>query len=152
MDWRDGSVVKSPGYSCRELGFNSPHPHGVSQPPAITVPGDLLLSSDLHRDQAHGKHPCRPNIRELGLKVCDIMPNNIYFDFMSMSVLSPCMLWALYVCLVLKEGIGSPERESLMVVSHPVGAGNRTRILCKCSKPLSQLSSHLQFLHKNTKF
>lgn len=80
------------------------------------------------------------------------MPDNLCFYFMCMSALAPCMLCALYVCLVLKEGAGSPELESLMFVSHSVGAGDRTRILCKstqCSKPLSQLQPPAAFTFKN---
>ena len=36
--WRDGSVVKSTGYSCRGPGFDSQQPHGSSQFPIIPIP------------------------------------------------------------------------------------------------------------------
>ena len=53
LGWRDGSVVKSTGCSCRGPGFASQHPHGGSELPVTPVPGDRIHSSDCHRDQAH---------------------------------------------------------------------------------------------------
>ena len=43
-DWRDGSVVKSTGYSSRGPRFNSQHPLGSSQQSVTPVPGDLTPS------------------------------------------------------------------------------------------------------------
>ena len=41
---RDGSAVKSTGYSSREPGFSSQHPHGSSQLSVVPVPGHLIPS------------------------------------------------------------------------------------------------------------
>jgi len=48
QSWRDGSAVKSICFSCRETGFDSQLPHGGSQPFIISVPRDLMPSSDPH--------------------------------------------------------------------------------------------------------
>ena len=50
QDWRDGSVVKSTGYSSRSHRFNSQQPYGGSQPPMSVVHGiwRSLLLADVH--------------------------------------------------------------------------------------------------------
>lgn len=39
-EWRDGSVLKNSGDSCRELGFDDWYPHSLSQPSVNPVPVD----------------------------------------------------------------------------------------------------------------
>jgi hypothetical protein len=50
--WKDGSVIKSRGCSRRKPEFSLGHPHGGSQASITAVPGDPMLSSDLHGHQA----------------------------------------------------------------------------------------------------
>jgi hypothetical protein len=45
--WRDGSVAKSTGCSCRRLGFESQHPHGGSQTHITLLLEDPVFSSGL---------------------------------------------------------------------------------------------------------
>ena len=47
--WRHGSAVTNTSCSCEGSGFNSQKPRCDSQPLAIPVPGDAVLSSDLYR-------------------------------------------------------------------------------------------------------
>ena len=47
MGWRDGSVIKNTGCSCRGPRFSSQHPHGGSQPSVTPAPGNLMPSSGL---------------------------------------------------------------------------------------------------------
>lgn len=51
--WRDGSVLKSNGCSSRGAPSASQHPYGGSQGTLTLVPGDMTVSSGLHRLQAH---------------------------------------------------------------------------------------------------
>lgn len=52
--WRDGTVVRVTDCLQRtQVGLPPPphtHTHDGSQPPAISVPGDLVPSSDLYRE------------------------------------------------------------------------------------------------------
>lgn len=61
--WRNGSVVKSPGCSCRGPGFNYQHPHGAAQLSEIPVPWDPMSSSSLNGHCMHmvHRHTCRQN-------------------------------------------------------------------------------------------
>lgn len=45
--WRDGSMVKSTGYSYKRPGFNIQHACNSSQSSGTPVPGDPIPSSDL---------------------------------------------------------------------------------------------------------
>ena len=49
--WREGSAVKSTGHSCRELGFNSQHQYGSSQPSITPVPEDPTPDLQGHHRQ-----------------------------------------------------------------------------------------------------
>jgi hypothetical protein len=51
--WRDGSVVKSDGYSSYGSDFVSIHTYGGSEPSVTPVSVDLNLSSGLHRHCMH---------------------------------------------------------------------------------------------------
>jgi len=48
LGWKDGSVVKSTGCSCRGPEFNSQQPHGGSQPSVMG--SDALFSSGVSED------------------------------------------------------------------------------------------------------
>lgn len=54
--WRDRPVVKSTDKSYRRPGFCSWHPHSKSQVTIISVLGDLILSSDVCRNQAKKRY------------------------------------------------------------------------------------------------
>jgi hypothetical protein len=53
---RGDSTVKSTGSSSRGSGFDSPHPHGVSQISVTPVPGNMMSFSGLHGHCMHVVH------------------------------------------------------------------------------------------------
>jgi hypothetical protein len=55
--WRDGTVVKSTGFSFRKPRFNSQHSHGSSKPSLTRGWGDLTPSSDFPEHPNHNHNP-----------------------------------------------------------------------------------------------
>lgn len=88
--WREGSAVKSTGHSCRELGFNSQHQYGSSQPSSSRGPNtwpprapQAARGAQIH---TRGKHPYtekyqkengsdrQPRTEGIHVRITDTMP------------------------------------------------------------------------------
>ena len=67
--WRDGSVVKSTGYSSRGPEFKSQHPHGSSRL-SVTPVWDIrsVRSADIHADKTSPHLPSHKVIIKLSQK------------------------------------------------------------------------------------